>query len=194
MDSEEIPTFSSPKEETAYWKELSLKYKQRYCWIFAGWIWFSVTRALFNLFLSKSTPKWVVDILERISAFPAWWEPSVSGTVLPCQELQAMFWARLSKSRALLPSCASLYNKSAALNSILMFYHGRCLWAGCVWLLFPWASCSGITGMRSGWFGACCNLLKCVVAHSPAYTRAPYLLGAQGFLVMQNSQGGCCLV
>lgn len=31
MDSEEIPTFSSPKEETAYWKELSLKYKQRYC-------------------------------------------------------------------------------------------------------------------------------------------------------------------
>lgn len=35
MDSEEIPTFSSPKEETAYWKELSLKYKQRYCCRFA---------------------------------------------------------------------------------------------------------------------------------------------------------------
>ncbi|KFP63750.1 Nuclear distribution protein nudE-like 1, partial [Cariama cristata] len=30
MDSEEIPTFSSPKEETAYWKELSLKYKQSF--------------------------------------------------------------------------------------------------------------------------------------------------------------------
>lgn len=43
MDSEEIPTFSSPKEETAYWKELSLKYKQRYCCIFSEWIWFLVT-------------------------------------------------------------------------------------------------------------------------------------------------------
>ncbi|XP_008162039.1 nuclear distribution protein nudE-like 1 isoform X3 [Chrysemys picta bellii] len=30
MDCEEIPDFSSPKEETAYWKELSLKYKQSF--------------------------------------------------------------------------------------------------------------------------------------------------------------------
>lgn len=29
MDGEDIPDFSSLKEETAYWKELSLKYKQR---------------------------------------------------------------------------------------------------------------------------------------------------------------------
>lgn len=29
MDGEDIPNFSSLKEETAYWKELSLKYKQR---------------------------------------------------------------------------------------------------------------------------------------------------------------------
>lgn len=58
-----------------------------------------------------------------------------------------------------------------------MFYHGRCLGADCVWLLFPRASRSGITGMRSGWFGVCCNLLKCVVPHSPACTRALYLLG-----------------
>uniref|UniRef100_A0A2I2ZVF6 NudE neurodevelopment protein 1 like 1 n=1 Tax=Gorilla gorilla gorilla TaxID=9595 RepID=A0A2I2ZVF6_GORGO len=28
MDGEDIPDFSSLKEETAYWKELSLKYKQ----------------------------------------------------------------------------------------------------------------------------------------------------------------------
>lgn len=30
MDCEEIPEFLSPEDETAYWKELSLKYKQRY--------------------------------------------------------------------------------------------------------------------------------------------------------------------
>ncbi|EMP23716.1 Nuclear distribution protein nudE-like 1 [Chelonia mydas] len=30
MDCEELPDFSSPKEETAYWKELSLKYKQSF--------------------------------------------------------------------------------------------------------------------------------------------------------------------
>uniref|UniRef100_A0A8I5YLX6 Nuclear distribution protein nudE-like 1 n=6 Tax=Pongo abelii TaxID=9601 RepID=A0A8I5YLX6_PONAB len=30
MDSEDIPDFSSLKEETAYWKELSLKYKQSF--------------------------------------------------------------------------------------------------------------------------------------------------------------------
>lgn len=29
MDGEDIPNFSSLKEETAYWKDLSLKYKQR---------------------------------------------------------------------------------------------------------------------------------------------------------------------
>lgn len=119
MDSEEIPTFSSPKEETAYWKELSLKYKQRYCCRFAGWIWFLITRTLFNLFLCKAMPRWVLDILGRISAipalsqalkFPALWELSVSCSALPCHELQAMFQACLSKSRALLGSCASLYN------------------------------------------------------------------------------------
>lgn len=30
MDGEDIPDFSSLKEETAYWKELSLKYKQSF--------------------------------------------------------------------------------------------------------------------------------------------------------------------
>uniref|UniRef100_A0A8C9E8H3 Nuclear distribution protein nudE-like 1 n=1 Tax=Phocoena sinus TaxID=42100 RepID=A0A8C9E8H3_PHOSS len=30
MDGEDIPEFSSLKEETAYWKELSLKYKQSF--------------------------------------------------------------------------------------------------------------------------------------------------------------------
>lgn len=30
MDCEEIPEFSSPEEETTYWKKLSSKYKQRY--------------------------------------------------------------------------------------------------------------------------------------------------------------------
>uniref|UniRef100_A0A673VKT6 NudE neurodevelopment protein 1 like 1 n=1 Tax=Suricata suricatta TaxID=37032 RepID=A0A673VKT6_SURSU len=30
MDGEDIPNFSSLKEETAYWKELSLKYKQSF--------------------------------------------------------------------------------------------------------------------------------------------------------------------
>ena len=120
MDGEEIQTFSSPKEETAYWKELSLKYKQRYSWRFAGSIWFLMTRTLFNLFLCQATPRWALDILERISVFPALnpalkfpalWELGVSCTALPCHELQAVFQACLSKSRALLQSCASLYNK-----------------------------------------------------------------------------------
>lgn len=30
MDCEEIPEFSTSEEEAAYWKELTLKYKQRY--------------------------------------------------------------------------------------------------------------------------------------------------------------------
>uniref|UniRef100_A0A7N5K7R6 NudE neurodevelopment protein 1 like 1 n=1 Tax=Ailuropoda melanoleuca TaxID=9646 RepID=A0A7N5K7R6_AILME len=30
MDGEDIPDFSSLKEETAYWKELSMKYKQSF--------------------------------------------------------------------------------------------------------------------------------------------------------------------
>lgn len=55
MDSEEIPTFSSPKEETAYWKELSLKYKQRYWDSFAGWAWFLMISILLNLSLQRCT-------------------------------------------------------------------------------------------------------------------------------------------